>query len=201
MDINRPKQRKKEQLIQAILDAAEELILEQGYANLRMRKIARKINYSATAIYKYFSNKSEIVYHIMQNIFTQMVTEYRAVLSEDIPDPVRRLKKVLKISIKYAVDNPSHYKMALLFDMSQLEEHGENETSLQPFYIIVELVEQCIKEGYIINKDPVIIAQGFYATVHGITSLLILRRDFPWKDKEALIEHILDTQINGLRSS
>ena len=102
-ELPQEKHHKKEQLIQAILDAAEELILEQGYANLSMRKIARKIDYSATAIYKYFSNKSEIVYHIMQNIFSQMVGEYRAVLSENIPDPVKRLKKLLKISIKLSI--------------------------------------------------------------------------------------------------
>ena len=43
------------------------------------------------------------------------------------------------------------------------------------------------------------IAIDLWVTVHGITSLLIAKPEFPWPDTHELIEHIIDTQLRGLR--
>ena len=42
--------REKEQLRRQIIDAARELFVSEGYANVSMRKIADKIEYSPTVI-------------------------------------------------------------------------------------------------------------------------------------------------------
>ena len=44
----------------AILDAARELFVAEGYHNVSIRKIAEKIEYSPAAIYGYFPSKDDI---------------------------------------------------------------------------------------------------------------------------------------------
>src|SRR5829696_5407809 len=44
----------------AILDAARELFVAEGYQNVSIRKIAEKIEYSPAAIYSYFPSKDDI---------------------------------------------------------------------------------------------------------------------------------------------
>ena len=54
-------QRIKEETRANILDAALEIVKEDGWQALSMRKIADKIEYTAPIIYEYFANKDGIL--------------------------------------------------------------------------------------------------------------------------------------------
>ncbi len=43
-------------------------------------------------------------------------------------------------------------------------------------------------------------SQVLWSTVHGVTSLLIAYPDFPWVDKEKLIDQMIDMIIEGLKA-
>ena len=60
MGIKERREREKDNLRQAILDAAGELFVNEGFENVSIRKIAHKIEYSATTIYIYFKDKKDI---------------------------------------------------------------------------------------------------------------------------------------------
>ena len=47
--------------------------------------------------------------------------------------------------------------------------------------------------------DPMLAATFLWTAMHGITSLLISLPDFPWPDVDALVDHVCDIQIRGLR--
>ena len=53
-------EREREATRKAILDAARVLFVEEGYANVSVRKVADRIEYSAAAIYGYFESKDDI---------------------------------------------------------------------------------------------------------------------------------------------
>ncbi len=46
---------------QAILDAALEIVIQNGPAALSMRSLAERIDYSPAGLYEYFSSKEEII--------------------------------------------------------------------------------------------------------------------------------------------
>jgi AcrR family transcriptional regulator len=54
--------RDRHRIRQAILDAARELFIAEGYQNVSMRKIADRIEYSPAAIYSYFPAKDDIFF-------------------------------------------------------------------------------------------------------------------------------------------
>ena len=64
MGIVERKKRQRESLRHEILDASREILLAGGYAQLSMRGIAKRIEYSPTTIYLYFKYKDEILYHL-----------------------------------------------------------------------------------------------------------------------------------------
>ena len=41
-------------------------------------------------------------------------------------------------------------------------------------------------------------SQALWAAGHGITSLLILRPNFPWTDRDKLIGQVIDAAVNAL---
>jgi hypothetical protein len=44
------------------------------------------------------------------------------------------------------------------------------------------------------------LAQASWAVMHGITSLLITQMDFPWVDKEGLIQSVVEALVRGVKA-
>ena len=60
MGIKQRHERDREAVRRAILDAARDLFVSEGYQNVSLRKIAERIEYSPAAIYGYFAGKDDI---------------------------------------------------------------------------------------------------------------------------------------------
>lgn len=64
-------------------------------------------------------------------------------------------------------------------------------------------LRDCIALGVKTKKlrkmDPEVAARATWAAVHGLTSLLIVHKDFPWGDREQVIDALLDSLVVGLQ--
>ena len=70
---------------------------------------------------------------------------------------------------------------------------------LHPAYEYMRaVVQQCIDEKRFRRISADVASQSVWTAVHGITSLLISRPDFPWAGKEKVIATVVDNAINGL---
>ena len=56
MGVKERQERERQAVRAAILSAARDLFLSEGYRNVSMRKIAERIEYSPAAIYSYFDS-------------------------------------------------------------------------------------------------------------------------------------------------
>ena len=82
--------RKREILGKALL-----LFSEQGYSSVTFQKIADDCSISRTTLYRYFSDKREILDASIQNFFTPLIEKLRAISKrKDLPVE-SRLEKVL----------------------------------------------------------------------------------------------------------
>src|SRR5437588_11783680 len=69
MGIKERQERDREAVRRAILDAARELFVREGYNNVSIRKIAERIEYSPAAIYGYFPSKDDIFFALAEEGF------------------------------------------------------------------------------------------------------------------------------------
>src|SRR5438034_7537093 len=69
MGIKERHERDREAVHRAILDAARELFVSEGYQNISIRKIAERIEYSPAAIYGYFPSKDDIFFSLAEEGF------------------------------------------------------------------------------------------------------------------------------------
>ena len=65
MGISERKQRQQEEVKLEIIRCSWEIVEEQGWANLSIRKIADAIEYSVPVVYKHFENKEAIIAHFV----------------------------------------------------------------------------------------------------------------------------------------
>lgn len=194
--------REKEQLRQEILDAARELFVREGYENVSMRRIADKIEYSPTTIYLYFKDKAELLSCLCDETFSRLVREFEA-LQRDAADPVSCLRKGMRAYILFGLKHPNHYKVTFI---SHPEHHDDQYLSaesmgMKAFGFLPRLVGEAVRQGAFKNVDVAATSQVLWAALHGLTSLLIIHPDFPWVERNQLIDHLLDTMLEGLRAT
>src|SRR5229473_249895 len=69
MGIKERQVRDREAVRRAILDAARDLFVTEGYQNVSIRKVAERIEYSPAAIYSYFPSKDDIFFALAEEGF------------------------------------------------------------------------------------------------------------------------------------
>jgi AcrR family transcriptional regulator len=78
MGIKERRDRERQELKQAILDAAREIAAQEGWQAVTIRKVAERIEYSPPTIYEHFANKEAILIELMREGFRLLLAEIRA---------------------------------------------------------------------------------------------------------------------------
>jgi AcrR family transcriptional regulator len=210
------REREKKNLRQGILDAARQLFLRNGYENVSMRQIAKKIEYSPTTIYLYFKNKSELFHSLCEEAFAKLEKELDGIVKLDgdparfagkgmeaSTDPVWCLRKGAEAYIRFGLHYPHHYWLLFLTphpEDKDPEFQFKGSAGERSFRYLLEIISQGIEQGKFLKSDPTMLAQASWAVMHGITSLLITQMDFPWVDKEGLIQSVVETLVRGVKA-
>lgn len=166
-----PSERRYSKTRQGILDAAHALLLQGGVEAISMRTLARKVDYSPAALYKYFTNKEEIIETLRQEAWKMMAN-----FEPDFP-PGTSLSERFVISgqnyIKFATQYPEYYFLI----MSTTETGPENmeEFTQSPAFIdLLNFSKYAIASGEFVlppKYTPVHFALLAWFVVHGISLL------------------------------
>ncbi len=205
MGIKDRRARQKTLLRQQILDAARDLLVRDGYEKLSMRKVAERIDYSPTAIYLHFTNKQDLVCSLCDETFAKLVRELET-LPQEFPDPLVRLRKGLERYIAFGLKHPDHYLPAFVLpppdDLDpkrKQESMSADSNGLKALACLRDCIADGVKARKLRKVDPEVAARAAWAAIHGITSLLIVHKSFPWGDQKAVIGATLDAIVDGLR--
>src|SRR5207342_1954591 len=106
MGIKERQERDREAVRRAILDAARDLFVSEGYANVSIRKIADRIEYSPAAIYGYFASKDDIFFALAEEGFRLMYGGGDAAASLKGLPPLERIRAMLWRFYEYSCEHP-----------------------------------------------------------------------------------------------
>jgi AcrR family transcriptional regulator len=190
----------KENLRQEILDAAREMFVAEGYANVSMRKIADKIGYSPTTIYLYFKDKADLLHQICEESFANLAHNIISI-QQLSANSLEKLRMGLREYINFGLKHPSHYEIIFIMPIEEPSEADyENSQGKVAFETLRRSVSRCVSDKLLKSNDIDLISQTLWAGIHGITSLLLAHRSFPFVEREKLIESVIETLISGLKA-
>ncbi len=185
----------------AILDAALDLFVTNGYAHVSIRNIASRVGYSPGAIYNYFPSKDDIFLALAEEGFrklgaTQLAMPATSDALGDLADAAWRL---------YAFSKEQPQYFALVFLDRRVPRVGPES---ERFAFISEIkgsllarVQRCVDEGlFPVSLHPKVALRLLWAPVVGIASLRLSDRLAPGEDPDALIHDAISTTIAGLRA-
>ncbi|WP_394921143.1 TetR/AcrR family transcriptional regulator [uncultured Robinsoniella sp.] len=99
MGIKERRENEKKQMCRKIMDAATEIINQDGYEALSIRKIAAKIEYSPTTIYLYYKDKAQIIDDIAAMLYTKVEENAVQFLTEHPACPVDQQVRGLMVLV------------------------------------------------------------------------------------------------------
>src|SRR6266566_2244708 len=186
----------KEELRRLILDAAREIFVRQGYESFSMRKLAGKIEYSPGSVYLHFKNKEELFECLVDESFARLLKKLSALQNgKELQDPVEELKKGMWTYVEFGLRNPNDYRFAFMLRPPMEKRPYKVHAA---FESLRNIVGRCVEEKRFRAVDVETTSQAIWASVHGITSLLIQRPAFPWVAKKKLIAQIINTAVDSL---
>lgn len=193
MSAKKRREQQKAELKRMILEAAREVIVRDGYERVSMRKLAEKIEYSPATIYLHFRNKRELLDCLIEESFAKLYSGLEKTRSDD---PVGTLRAGLRAYVDFGLRHFNHYHFAFVLRPEALKKRGYKPH--QAFEYLRGCVRSCVETGAFRRVDIETTAQVLWATVHGITSLLITRPQFPWVGRDKLIDEVIANSIRGL---
>ncbi len=93
-----------------IRDAALEIIIQDGFNELSMRKIGAKTSMTAANLYNYFSSKDEIYLSIQQKGFELLHERFSDINKSDVL-PLEKLRQMIDAYIHFGITNPDLYEI------------------------------------------------------------------------------------------
>ena len=204
-----------------VMDAARELFLSGGEDAVTLRRVAERIEYSATTIYSYFSNKESLIEELCLADFAV----YSRVLqqAERTPDPCGRLRKIALAYVDFGLLYPSHYRAMFMTpagarpartekrrgSLAETQSFDEARTSPHPTpntydflhtAVFKAMAAGCFRPQY---RDVAVIAQVIWSGLHGVVSLHLVRARYAavnWRPVQTAVETMIDCLIQGLTS-
>ncbi len=168
-----PKERRQARTREAILEAAQEIILEAGTDALSMRAIAQRIDYSPASLYEYFGGKEEIIGAVCQEGAKQLFIQMDQV-DKSLP-PAEYMQAIGHAYIRFAVEQPAYF-LLMFTSQSPIQDAEEAAASEEgsAFGILLDSIRRGVEAGVFHQRpdfDVLTIAYAAWATVHGLAML------------------------------
>ncbi|MDD7794810.1 TetR/AcrR family transcriptional regulator [Clostridium sp. 'White wine YQ'] len=203
MSISERRENEKEAIKNKIIDAAKEILVEEGFEKLSIRKIANKIEYSPGIIYHYFKDKGEII-SVMVGEGYKRILETTSKVPLNRENPEKTLEEGLRLYIDLMLKSPEEFKIILMSNIEEVKDKvnilergiSKERKSLQG---LCNLVNLGMETGKFKPMDVELTAQILWTATHGLISRLILEENISKEQKERLINHHFEILIKGIK--
>ncbi len=196
------RERERTETREKILEAAREMFVEHGYEQTTMRGIAKRIEYTPTAIYHHFKDKESMLAEICAIDFLSLAAAFQGI--GHVADPIERIERIGAAYIEFGMKHPKHYQLMFMTQRPDTPvdlEHGD--PAVDAYAFLVQTCEEALAAGRFRPelKDAEQIAQMLWATVHGFVSLHIVMPEdewLQWKDSEDTAARLRQAILRGL---
>lgn len=193
---------KGEQTRQAILSAAYDLIIRQGYAATSMRQIAEKSGLALGGIYNHFSSKEDVFRAIVEerHPFFQFVPILSAVPGTTVEEFVRNAANTLVAELRR---HPEFLNL-MLVEIVEFKSSHVPQVFKKLLPMIMPIAEHISSlEGNLKPIPPFVLARAFLGMFFSyyITDMLLGRSMPPELRQINVMDHFVDIFLHGILES
>jgi AcrR family transcriptional regulator len=203
MGIKERQDRERQAVRQAILDAARDLFVTEGYRNVSIRKIAERIEYSPAAIYSYFPSKDDIFFALAEEGFLRLDAKVR---SAGHVDPLEEVRATWWAYYQFSREQREFFE--LMFVDRSVPQITEQWAGLARVHAMLDIatarIQRCIDAGVFASTTRADVAM--HLIWGALTGPAVIGRAgagcrlAPGEDPDALARDVLELILTGLKT-
>lgn len=160
----------------ALLQAAVEVIEQQGVAELRMRDLTRRLGVSHGAPANHFKDRNELLVALGVQGFERLTAHQLKAREREHASPIEALNAIGVAYVEFARDNPAHFEV--MFQRGLLNQPALAQAAAACFQQLLETIAAVgpARTGSTAHqRDRDLSALGSWALVHGLATLHVQR--------------------------
>lgn len=173
--IKQRREREKQEVRQAILSAARQIALQDGWQAVTIRKVADCIEYSPPTIYEYFASKEDILLALYVQGFHQLALTLQTA-RETVEDPRERLLNMSEAYWDFAMEHLELYQVMYGMGGVPFDCRGQLSPKQEALRITREALDDWAQSVGICIADPQGALTILRSLIHGLISLTIVDR-------------------------
>ena len=190
-----------------IINAAHEIVKEEGWQALSMRKIAEKIEYTAPMIYEYYTNKEGILLELTKKGYL-LLGERMKEARDKYETPEEQLDAIWLAYWNFAFEEKEYYQLMFGLGIPTCETVSKIPAMKDFNEVITSSIVAMVPEGKPMPFDPFLKYQSFWSMLHGLvsinmTSLTNVSGTHPGHEglPQQVLEDVLCSFIRGIQSA
>ena len=184
----RAKRGEGDRLREEILEVADRLLLEAGSESaVSIQAIADGVGCTPPAIYMHFADKDALMFEVCARHFERFVAALAGAGNEN-EDPLELLRSRGRAYVEYGLENPEPYRILFMQRAGESSTSSAALTAADSFGLLTEAVTECLDSGLFPRGDPFTVSCALWASIHGLTSLMISNPDYPWPPLDDLLD-------------
>lgn len=193
MGIAERRLRQKEEIRASILATAWQLVKDEGWQSLSIRKIAEAIEYSVPVIYDHFENKEAILLQFGKDGFGLLIKKMQQAKKKST-DPAEQLKAIADAYWNFAYKNKEYYQLMFGLGIACCE----TDKCIPEKSAFRELVMEPINAILVNNSKKDVNAclkyHTYWSVIHGLISIKMISYS---EIADELNKMVLDDAIEG----
>ncbi|MGJ1204126.1 TetR/AcrR family transcriptional regulator [Sphingobacterium lactis] len=174
MGLTERKQRQQQELKERIIQSSREIVENEGWAALSIRKIADAIEYSVPVIYKHFENKEAIASYFVIEGFEILEAKIVAEVNRE-ENAASQIKSMATAYWCFAVENPKHYEIMFGLGIPSCEMTVESMEIKAVSDSMLAIIDTAIAESGKKGIDRYLKLRTLWSILHGIVALELLQ--------------------------
>jgi len=205
LGVKERQEREREAVSRAILDAARDLFVAEGYPHVSIRKIAERIEYSPAAIYGYFPSKDDIFFALAEEGFRLLLSTaaQRELEQADSADPLGSVRRAMMRVYEFSKSHPEYFALMFLDrSVPQISKHWSRFGFVRDMRLQLDaLIQRAIDAGQLPQgAHPGVLFRIMLTAVHGASVMRLCDRLAPGEDGDAIARDALEAVLTGLRA-
>lgn len=204
MGIKERQERDREVVRRAILDAARDLFLRDGFDQVSIRKIAERIEYSPAAIYSYFASKDDIFFALAEEGFRLLEGDTDAHAALSALPALSRIRALFWRLYEFSCEHPQYF--ALMFverSMPRISREYERFAfAREGKQRLLAWIREAVADGTLPHSSsPDAMLQIVSSAVIGVAVLRLSERLPSREAADTLASDMLDVTLAGLAAA
>ncbi len=191
MGITERRLRQKKEIKSIILSTAWQLVKEEGWQSLSIRKIAEAIEYSIPVIYSHFESKEAILNEFSKEGYLQLSKKVQQAKAK-YDDPAAQVKAMADAYWNFAFKNREYYQLMYGLGMPCCETEGSISEKIGLRNLIMEPITSIIRKSKNSDINPCMQYHTLWSVLHGLVSIKMMKNS---DVSEELNKKVMDNAV------